>query len=97
MARYRKKPVEVEIEGPYTGKDWGPLCKFTAWQMRILCVEGVTSLQVWNTLETCYVTVPVGHYIVQGVKGEFYPIDPEVLVSTYERVDIPLDTPPRAD
>ena len=29
----------------------------------------------------------VGDYIMRGVSGEFYPIKPDILVKTYDRVD----------
>ena len=29
----------------------------------------------------------VGDYIMRGVKGEFYPIKPDILAETYDRVD----------
>lgn len=29
----------------------------------------------------------IGNYVVRGVKGEFYPVKPEIFEATYERVD----------
>lgn len=59
--RVRKKPVEVEIEGPLSEE------------------------QVVETMEG-ELTASPGDYIVTGVEGERYPIDPEVLLETYEPV-----------
>lgn len=47
----------------------------------------------WDTLglriKTLEGTVfaDVGDYVIQGVKGEFYPCDPDVFHATYERAD----------
>ncbi len=46
-----------------------------------LDVEGGT-LRV-NTLEGSSYGVPRGYVIIRGVKGEFYPCDPEIFNETY--------------
>ena len=43
-------------------------------------------LWIFNRLENCDVRCPKGHWIVRGVKGEFYPCEHDVFVSTYEPV-----------
>lgn len=43
-------------------------------------------LRVWNELEDQWLNVPVDHYIIKGMKGEFYPCDPEVFEAKYEEV-----------
>lgn len=44
-------------------------------------------LKVWNRLEHQWINVPVGHWVIRGVKNEFYGCDPDVFASTYEEVD----------
>ena len=39
---------------------------------------------VFNPLEDQWLNVPVGHWIIRGVKGELYPCEPEVFAATYE-------------
>lgn len=41
-------------------------------------------LAVWNTLEVQWINCPVGHFIIKGIKGEFYPCEPKVFEQTYE-------------
>lgn len=41
---------------------------------------------VWDYLHETWVGVRVGDYIIRGMKGEFYPCDPEVFDSKYEPV-----------
>lgn len=88
MPRYRKKPVEVDVSVPWTGENYTAMSAFASMALlRVLSLNGRDSFQVWNALEKCYVNIPLGHHLIKGVKGEFYPIDPEVLDATYERVD----------
>lgn len=39
---------------------------------------------VFDDLHSTWVGVKTGQWIIRGVKGEFYPCDPEVLAETYE-------------
>ena len=39
-------------------------------------VDGV--LGIWNILEHQNVNCPIGHHIIKGLKGKFYPCDPQV-------------------
>lgn len=55
--------------------------------------DGVyASARVWNDQEHCWINVPVGHHLVAGPLGEFYPISPAALEETYEPLD-PADVP----
>lgn len=50
--------------------------------------DGVyASARVWNSEERCWINVPVGHHVVAGPLGEFYPISPEALKETYEPLE----------
>jgi hypothetical protein len=41
-------------------------------------------LVVWDYLQETWVQVNVGDYIIKGLKGEYYPCDPEVFETKYE-------------
>jgi hypothetical protein len=45
------------------------------------------SARVWNSEERDWINVPVGHHLVAGPLGEFYPISPEALARTYDPAD----------
>ncbi|HDK3787267.1 TPA: hypothetical protein PR940_001008 [Staphylococcus aureus] len=83
IRKARKKPVEIEYM-QYTGfnkqeiYDWsnGKACDV------IDRLDGSTYFGV-NTLEGCLIA-EVGSYIVKGVEGEFYPVDPDIFKKTYE-------------
>lgn len=83
MARFRKRPVEVEA-AEWTGDNLvdeivGFIGNSDRWKL-----DAVDQLWIYNVLEECWVHAPVGHWIIRGVKGELYPCDPEVLEATYE-------------
>jgi hypothetical protein len=40
--------------------------------------------QVYDKLHDSWISVLPGQHIVRGIRGEFYPIDPDVLAETYE-------------
>lgn len=84
MARYRKKPVEVDAE-PFTEENKDRAFNF----VRCNCVadfdrEGRPTLQI-QTLEGI-MTASLGDWIIKGVSGEFYPIKPDIFKATYELV-----------
>lgn len=54
----------------------------SAWEQYQAGMPGV--LQVYVAPEQSWVTCPAGHWVVRGVKGEFYPVHPEVFEATYE-------------
>lgn len=93
VQRFRKKPVEVEAV-QWTGDNLAELQEFVGlldlhcqgfrsnWKDR---KEGLPA-HVYNKMEHCWVNVPVGHWIIKGVRGEFYPCDPGVMAETYDEV-----------
>ena len=60
--KYRKKIVELEVEGP------------------------ITEERVVRTLEGD-MKASVGDYIVTGIKGEKYPVKPDIFHELYEKVE----------
>lgn len=45
------------------------------------------SLQVYNDLEEQWLNVPAGHWLVKGLKGEFYPCEAGAMEMKYKIVD----------
>ena len=95
MAKFRKKPVEIDaivwngenlkevIE--FTGKhskfnDW-----FSSWDEYVIHVKNDRSVFKIFTLEGTMEAHP-GDFIIRGVKGEYYPYKPDIFVATYDAV-----------
>ena len=86
MARYRKKPVEIEaiqwisdnIEQVYEMLDTylivTPSADGEGLYHYIRTLEGDMELS-WND------------YVIKGVKGEFYPCKPDIFELTYEKIN----------
>ena len=94
MARYRKKPVE--IEAIQNLGEWAPI------------IEWLDSLAPGGMALIPYGTRPAitrnedgtlnidtlegrmlcrkGDYVICGIKGEFYPCDPDIFKATYDAV-----------
>lgn len=89
MARFRKKPVEVEA--------W----RFHSFEHRFdpqpfWLIDALNGGTVWyqggdephytiRTLEGD-MRVNIGDYIIRGVKGELYPCKPDIFAATYDAV-----------
>ena len=78
--RFRKRPVEIEAwcnaqqgEGM---PDW----------VLADAVETDDGALIIRTLEGD-MRADVGDWLVQGVKGEVYPVKPDIFVATYEKVE----------
>lgn len=87
--RFRKKPVVIDAI-----KYEGNLRVFSElgvpWDLFEQNDAADLSAKIWNTKEDCWVRCPVGHWIIKGVAGEYYPCDPEVFAATYEPVGGPV-------
>lgn len=44
-------------------------------------------LKLWNVLEEQWLNVPVGHWVVRGLKGELYPCEPGAMDGKYFEVE----------
>ncbi|MFE6903801.1 hypothetical protein ACFVFJ_44470 [Streptomyces sp. NPDC057717] len=90
MARYRKRPVEIEaVHYDGTNRD-----EIAAFMGRLAQVEekklpgpgrGLHDGIVIHTLEGD-MTASTGDWIIKGVQGEFYPCKPDIFAATYEEV-----------
>lgn len=90
MAKYTKKPVEVEAI-QWNGLNLEEIKTFVGESLQYEIID--TAWQVGKgrphilmqikTLEGD-MSVSVGDYIIKGVKGEFYPCKPDIFEQTYE-------------
>lgn len=84
MARYRKKPVEIEAWQSGSGLPKPP------WLIKAMkdCIatEYIDGTWLIRTLEGDHYGQS-GDYIIRGVKGELYPCKPDVFELTYEPME----------
>ncbi len=105
MPNYRKKPVVVKAErwkSHFHSRDNGSILN------NVLTMAAVPEITPgdgpcqncgtarvthgWvKTLEGGHIVCP-GDWIIQGVKGEFYPCKPDIFEATYDPVDTPSDS-----
>jgi len=100
IKRYIKKPIPVEAV--FLAED--NLVEVIEW---IESNGGKASLKwpifanphincvIIHTLEGKFEAYPQEHYIVKGVKGEFYPVEKEIFEETYEEVPDRIDAKDR--
>lgn len=98
MAKYRKKPVEIEAI-QFTGKNFPTVNRFVGktfqdedgdWHWGFTPYAEIHNPDVvavvWDKLHETWVGVKAGQFIIKGLKGEFYPCDEEVFHETYDPV-----------
>lgn len=85
--RYRKKSLEIEAwrYGEEATPEWGHV----AFESGVLRLTPNGEAKV-RTLEGS-MTARKGDYIVKGIKGELYPVKPDIFEATYESVDAQKD------
>ncbi len=91
MRRFRKKPIIIEAEQWFMlgdvpeaaitpmdnkGSDW--ICE--------ICNHKAQEHGKLRTLEGYHIVCP-GDWIVKGIRGEFYPVKPDIFKELYESVD----------
>ena len=81
VGEYRKKPIVVEAV-PWLGDNLEEITELVG--PGDLSFDDEGRLEVW-TLEG-WVFCPVGHLIIKGVHGEFYPCDPDVFADSYDSI-----------
>ncbi len=92
MAKFRKKPVEVEATQWWKNGDHPEVVR----RFRHHAIPGSNHCRKcsdtmrhhgWiETLEGGHIVCP-GDWIITGVKGERYPCKPDIFEATYETVD----------
>ena len=80
MAKYRRKPIIFECEQFHPEK--------VPWPSGVEQKGSLNTEREWSivTLEGRHIVTP-GDWIVTGVKGEKWPVKPDVFEATYEKVD----------
>lgn len=89
MARYRKRPVEIDAI-QMTGGNTLEVVTFIRdgggkYSTSTHPTDGTHDQVFIHTLEGEMRAVD-GDWIVRGVQGEFYPVKPDIFEATYERV-----------
>lgn len=97
MAKYRKKPVEIEAM-QWDGS-WDSIVEIRRWAYNhcgdcTLEIVGTGSEEdkykpiyvECHTLEGS-LNVSTNDWIIRGVQGEFYPCKPDIFEATYEKVE----------
>jgi hypothetical protein len=92
MAKYRKKPLEVEaiqFNGNITEILDFCNAEVTYDREKIVYVCGGTVYRETLTIHTRegYMTANKGYYIIKGTQGKFYVCNPETFKETYEKVE----------
>ena len=88
MARFRKKPVEIEafqFTIPMGDNPPGWLLNALRDQTIVFRAVGSGSYLTIGTLEGD-MRADQGDWIIRGVKGELYPCKPDIFEATYEAV-----------
>lgn len=86
---YVKKPVTVKA-CVWDGTNESELKEFCGDCVDFLQVQradGIFTSCSTNTLEG-RMTAEIGDYIIQGIKGEFYPCKPDIFMATYDLADM---------
>ena len=88
MGKFRKKPVEIEAI-QFDGSNMNQ-SRLNSW----LDGDAINWFFDGNQYASFNIITPegvmeasVGDWIIQGIKGEFYPCKPDIFDSTYEIVD----------
>lgn len=84
MAFYTTKPIEIEAVR-YDGNLDKIRAAYPDVKIRRLA-DNETRAEVWDYLQETWVIVRLGDYIIKGMKGEYYPCDPDVFEAKYEMV-----------
>jgi hypothetical protein len=80
--RFRKKPVVVKVI-QWTGHNHDEILAFMGKPPENLGYQHYLTIP---TLEGDH-RANIGDWIIKGVKGEFYPIKPDIFAETYEPAD----------
>jgi hypothetical protein len=82
MAQFRKKPVVIEaIE--WTGRNYEEICTFV---MRGPIPRNIKRGQIFISTLEGEMCADTGDWIIRGIKGEHYPVKPDIFAATYEPV-----------
>lgn len=90
MKKYRKKPVEIEAL-QFTESNLDEILQWCGGDATYESMASGRNCLVIQTLESdseakTRHAAPLGHWIIKGVKGEFYPCEPEIFALTYDAI-----------
>ncbi|WP_199546577.1 hypothetical protein [Streptomyces sp. N35] len=86
MARYRKKPVEVDA---VQWTEAAPMRTLTDFAGGLVILNDVDrDFRVYDRLHDTWVAFEYGDWIIRGIRGEFYPCKADVFAATYEPVKV---------
>jgi hypothetical protein len=84
---FRKKPVVIEAT-LFDGKNQNEVM---AWAAKVAKTHETPFIPLEDTMLITTLEgemqVSAGDWIIQGVKGEFYPCKPDIFTATYEAVE----------
>lgn len=90
--RFRKVPTEVNAI-QFTGHNVTDVTNFVGGVNQFYVIDPQDRIAdpdivacVFDKLHSTFVGVKIGDWIIEGIKGEFYPCDHEVFEKTYEPV-----------
>ncbi len=89
MAQYRKKPVVIEAR-QLDCTDYDGMCEIVKWCGGEAIGEefpGGNGVVAIRTREGTMVG-ECGDWIIKGVKGEFYPVKPDIFEATYDPISV---------
>lgn len=78
---YKKKPVSVAVLA-WDGRNFDEIKKFA--EDMAFMEDGSLFIHTLEDTDKSSHAASVGDLIVRGVKGEFYPVKPDVFMRTYE-------------
>ena len=81
--KLREKLLEVEAI-QWTGNNLEEIEQFTEQDLSNFPSNRVN---IWNEEVQDWIYCPVGHYVIKGIKGEFYPCSPEALEKSYDKIE----------
>ena len=87
IKKYTKKPVTIEAI-IWDGANETEIMEFVGVHCCVTTqhtINGTVTNLIINTLEGDHYA-SVGDYIVKGIKGEFYPVKPDIMKLTYDEV-----------
>jgi len=88
--KFRTKQFEIEAV-QFTGKNPEEVSEFTNGKFHLVFpvtdeTDEIVAV-VFDKLHDTNVGVKAGQWIIRGMKGEYYPCDPEVFEAKYEPAD----------
>lgn len=89
--RYRTKQMEIEAV-QFDGGNFAELLNFTDKKFFPVAEEDRHDdpdiiAEVFDYLHSTWVGVKTDQFIIKGMKGEYYPCDPEVFETKYEEAE----------